>query len=570
MPLIDAAAPAAGVDLLDRPDDSLDGISVLPSEEEKTVAKAARFTKVQASVRILGLALVWACMVFWVQDLTTAPTLWKTPDYTTKDLTFRFLLNFSLATAVLSFLSARWVGVLAIINLWASTAVLSYFVNYQRALSWLTISNQAGEGGAVAAVALEDAAPYLAVLIPLSFAIVFFFYRWRPRLGRQTKIGGAALAVYAMTFAGLDLDHKPLKYLEKFETADGVAHGYGYAITWAAESYYVDYDGIRDNAMKRLAQPTERLLEHVAPVTIGDRLAVIQVESLDDAVINFDIEGREVTPRLNEWANAGSYLRVQAPKRNGSCDSDFALLFGALPSTRMAPYRVPEFPFERSITNTLHDRGYNTSIYHNVSGNFFERRTAFGHMNFDRSTFREEMLERIDIEDPQWTLEDRVMLEMATNERENPDKFFEFLITGTSHTPYLFSLGDHERTFFPKPNTRTEAYFDTINYVDKYIGEYVDNLPDNTVVVIYGDHWSRGRHKGVGYASLKRRGFGIVPALLFRKTADGVEPLFEIDGRVSHSANLRLVDMTAWLRESLGVAPAYEGLVDIEQQTASL
>jgi phosphoglycerol transferase MdoB-like AlkP superfamily enzyme len=249
-------------------------------------------------------------------------------------------------------------------------------------------------------------------------------------------------------------------------------------------------------------------------------------------------------------------LRVQAPKVNGSCDADFALLFGALPSNRMAPYRIPAFPFNRSLVNVLHDRGLHTSIYHGVNGTFFERRGAFDEMGFDRMTFREEVIERLGLVDPEWTIEDGRLFDLATQERTYKDRFFEFTITGTSHTPFQFALEDHVRRFFPESDDRNYAYFDTVQYVDKALGDYVDALPDHTVVIIYGDHFSRVENPELSYASELVGEFGIVPALLFQKTKAGIVPLFEIDPAVASSKHLRLVDITAWLRASLGIEPA--------------
>lgn len=517
---------------------------------------AAPYTRREAYTRILVLSFIWALMVFWVQQVTTTSTMWKEPSMLFKDYVLRFLIDWSAATVVLSLFSVRVVGVLFALNLWMAAAVLSYFVNFQRALSWLTIRNQSGEGAAVFLVALEDASPYLGVLVPLSLGLLYVYSRMKPRFGAQRRLAKLGALVWLMVFLGMAFDHKPLSRLERFELADGIAHSYGYAVTWAAESYYVDLEGVTEHALEQLEVPTDRLKEKVAPVALGDRIAVVQVESLDDAIMNFKIDGDEVTPRLNNLARKGTYLRVQAPKVNGSCDSDFALLFGAPPSQRMAPYRIPQFPFSRSLSNVLHSRGYRTSFYHGVTGNFFERRSAFQQMDFDRLAFREELISKLGLEDPEWTLKDEVLFEAAASERQNPDKFFEFVITGTSHTPFRFDLGEFGRRFFPEEDDRERSYFGTMHYVDHVIGKYVDGLPTDTVVIIYGDHFSRVEDEELGYRSQLVHEFGIVPALLFKKTETGVLPLFEIDSRTARSARLRLIDVTSYLRSSFDIQPA--------------
>lgn len=532
---------------------SLDGATVASGAG---VTPPVRFSTFQSVVRLVALGLVWAAMVWVVQRETTAPTWWDDPLILVKDNVYRFLINWSVATAVFAVLSPRVIAGLLLLNLWATTAILSYHQHYQRALSWLTVQNQAGEGGAVAVVALEDAAPYLLLFVPVSIALFLAIRAFRPRTGQQPRLAFAALGIWFVVVVGIHVDHKPLDNLAKFESTDGIAHGYGYAITWLAEAYFVDYGGITKEALQQLEQPAKLLSSQISEPLLGDRIAVVQVESLDDAVMGFKIDGRPVTPQLNEWAKKGNYLRVQAPKRNGSCDSDFSLLFGAHPSQRMAPYRVPGFPFERALTRSLHQRGFKTSFFHGVNGSFFERRGAFEKMGFDDLNFREEIIDQLHLKDPEWTLRDDQLFELAEAKRDHQDRFFEFTVTGTSHSPFRFSLGDHQRQFFANDFDRQLMYFGTVHYVDASLAKYVAGLPDKTVVLIYGDHWSRVEVPELGYASEVIQGFGVVPVVMFRKTADGVEPLAEIPDELAKSANLHLVDVTSWFRSSLDIPSA--------------
>jgi hypothetical protein len=93
-------------------------------------------------------------------------------------------------------------------------------------------------------------------------------------------------------------------------------------------------------------------------------------------------------------------------------------------------------------------------------------------------------------------------------------------------------------------------------YVDDAIGKYVDGLPVGTIVFLYGDHFSRVENQELGYRSQLIGEFGIVPAVLFRRTEHGIEPLFAIKEKLARSADLRLVDVTRWFRKSLRIAPA--------------
>ncbi len=503
-------------------------------------------------LQVLGLGLLWAALSWWVQDIATAPGLWKKYSMIVKDQVFRFLLNWSTAVLLLSLLKTRYVIVLLAISAFVDGAILSFYSIFQRSLSWLTISKQSGEGAAVAGVALELAAPYLGLIAAVSVLMVYLHQRWRRDwVQPQGGVVAAGSLVWLSCFLGLNLDHKPLERLATFESADGIAFSYGFLLTWMGESYYIDDSDMSADAIETLHRPAERLLERLPPQSLGDKLAVVQVESLDDALMEFSIQGQEVTPFLNQARKGGNYFRLQAPKRNGSCDSDFTLLFGGWPSQKTIPYRIKNFPFEKSIIRGLEQRGIFTSLYHGVNGTFFERRAAFSKMGFSAIKFREELIKDHDLVDPQWTLPDGLVFASLAQARQDKTAFFEFMITGTSHVPFYFSLQGHERRFFPKSNDQNEQYFDSMNYVDTSIRHYIEGLPEGTLVLIYGDHWSSVKNTELGYHSEVVDHFGLVPGLLFRWSKAGMKPILETDESWAESGRLRLVDVARWFRLSL-------------------
>ena len=77
--------------------------------------------------------------------------------------------------------------------------------------------------------------------------------------------------------------------------------------------------------------------------------------------------------------------------------------------------------------------------------------------------------------------------------------FYNFMVTLTSHNP--FELPDQYRKLVLSEDlnkTKLGGYFQSVNYTDKQIGNFIGTLDkngilDNTVVVIYGDH--TGVHK---------------------------------------------------------------------------
>ncbi len=498
----------------------------------------------------IALASIWAGLNWYIQDATTQPGLWKSPEMLIKNNLYRFLICFGASLAALHLLHRRLLFLLLLVNAVLIGTVSSYYEIFRRSLSWLTLAHQSNEGASVVMVGIELAAPYLLVSLPV-LLFIWFTHRFLSQVKKTRRVLGAiGCILWGSVFCGLNLDHKPLKALEKFESADGIANVYGYAITWCAEFAYVNYDGVRAAALTRLEIPAEGMKKSVSGTNIGDRIVWIQVGSLDEALIDFKIRGKAVTPVLNQLASAGEHLALQSPKKNGSCDADFTMLYGGLPSSLMAPYRIPQFPFERSIVTEFARFGYDTSFYHGVSGNFFERRTAFSHMSFAHLNFREELLERQNEMNAEWTLEDGVVFRAAAKALEQRQSFFQFIVTGTSHTPFRFSTEGHPKIFFPEAYDRNLTYFDSIHYVDHAIGEYIKRLPNDTTVAIYGDHWSSTVADDIGYHSQVIDDFGLVPLLFFKTSSEGVKKLSNTPSKLANSGELKLVDFAAWFHES--------------------
>jgi lipoteichoic acid synthase len=78
--------------------------------------------------------------------------------------------------------------------------------------------------------------------------------------------------------------------------------------------------------------------------------------------------------------------------------------------------------------------------------------------------------------------------------KEQKQPFYSFIVTLTSHSPFNLPGKYRELSLNSKlDKTKLGGYFQSVHYTDKQIGAFIkkldsDNLLDNTVVVIYGDH----------------------------------------------------------------------------------
>jgi phosphoglycerol transferase MdoB-like AlkP superfamily enzyme len=501
---------------------------------------------------LILLALVWTAEIWLVQRVTTAPTLWHDPVAVIKDQVFRAILDLGIVTIVL-LTAPRWFLIpLFFINFLFAGVLISYHETYDRAMSVFVVLEQWREGAAVAGGGAMLIIGTVACLAASAFTKYALAWKARDRIGKAPTFG-AGLAVGWLAFVViLDLDHKDMARLRTFEQTAGIAHVYGYLPTWVGEYVYVDQNQVLDEALARLQVRSNRLGDVETSMPTGSHVVLLQVESLDDAVIDFEIDGREVTPNLNRIRQQSFYFRSQAPKLTGSCDTDFVALMGRLPSARIVSYRIDELPFETAVVPAFADAGYRTGVFHGVSGNFFHRRDAFSRMNFDVMRFREEFIDERDANPEEWTVADGAVLEWAAEWLNSSDeRTFMMVITATSHLPFNFPTPGMEPTFFPGASSPNHAYFDSIHYVDHQIGMFVDSLPPGTTVLIYGDHWSKMSDTELAYQHTVIDGFGLVPVIVHVVGEDISDRQQTRNDELALSGQLTLLDLFTWAWGSL-------------------
>jgi phosphoglycerol transferase MdoB-like AlkP superfamily enzyme len=521
--------------------------------ENPRPSKLARLREGLSSNRwLVALGVLWTIEIWWVQRLTTSPTLWHDPVAVVKDQVFRVILDAGIVAIALLTLPRVVLWALFGAGVLFSGVVISYHMNYERALSIFVILEQWNEGMAVAGGGALLIVGSLSVLGLSALFKSALAYRAGPGAGGAPKAGVALFCVWLVFLGILHLDHKDMARLRTFEQAGGIAHVYGYIPTWAAELYFVNQQDVLDDALRQMEIRSDQITPVESPMPFAGNVVLLQVESLDAAVIEFELDGREVTPRLNALRDTSFYFVSQAPKQTGSCDADFTALMGRMPSTRIVSYRISDLPFETSVVGAFNDAGYRTGFFHGVSGTFFHRRDAFEEMGFDVLRFREEYIGERDADPELWTVDDGAMFDWATEWLNSSDEpSFMMVITATSHLPFNFETPGMEPSFYPGTTSPQLAYFDAVHYVDAEIGEFVDNLPAGTTLILYGDHFSRMEEPELGYEHTMIDGFGLVPVMVHVVGEDVSNMQQTRDSVMVEDGTLTLLDVFTWTWSSL-------------------
>jgi hypothetical protein len=519
--------------------------------------------RLQAWVRenpwFVALVVIWTVELWWVQSLTTRPTLWSATDMVIKDKLFRFLFDLLGIALVVRLLPRLLLYPLLVWNLVFYFTLLSYFRQYDRGISIFTILTQGSEGAQVLGAAIALTQHELTLLVPLLLLKGWLIGRVKARgpagAPARPALSFRAVALVAATwlglFAGVYLDHKPIWRIGKWESVAGIGHTYGYVPAWLGELIFIKRENVYKRAMERFLVASDKLGGVEVPVPIRRNLVFIQVESLDEKAIGFEIGGRPVTPELTALRERSMYYRIQAQKFTGSCDSDFTALMGRLSSLDFTPYRIEGLPWDVALPHDLNRGNFETSSFHGVSGDFFHRRDAFPRMGFDRIWFKEELAHDGGYDVRKWTLADSEVFDFASAKLAEPgERKFAIVITATSHMPFRFETPGMERVFFPNSETYSENYFDAIHYVDHAVGSFVSRLPPDTTAVIYGDHWSTVQNPSVGYEQEVIDGFAPVPFYVYNVGED-LSKLQKTRGSpLALSAQLSLLDMMTWVHRA--------------------
>jgi len=238
-------------------------------------------------------------------------------------------------------------------------------------------------------------------------------------------------------------------------------------------------------------------LESVKYSSIGEgkNLIVIQMESLQNFVIGQSYNGQEITPNLNELIGGDTlyfdHYYTNMGKGN-TADAEFSTITGLYPVIEGASY---DMYFENEyigLPRLLKDSGYYTSSAIGMSKEFYNRDSAYEYQGYDyfysSDTFTMDEISGMG-------LSDRSMFtQMADNLEKEDTPFYSFILTLTSHYPYvlddsLISLELKEED----ADTQFGNYLQAVHYTDEAIGEFIEQLKEkglyeDSIIVLYGDH----------------------------------------------------------------------------------
>ncbi len=143
------------------------------------------------------------------------------------------------------------------------------------------------------------------------------------------------------------------------------------------------------------------------------------------------------------------------------------------------------------MSKTLKENDYGTTVFHSYEAGFWNRNTMYHNMRYDQfySLKHFTLDEKIG-----WALGDKSFFRQSIDViSEQKQPFYSFLITLSSHHPYVIPAAEKKLSLGELDGTMMGDYLQAIHYVDAALGELVDRMKaeglwNNTILVMYGDH----------------------------------------------------------------------------------
>ena len=225
-------------------------------------------------------------------------------------------------------------------------------------------------------------------------------------------------------------------------------------------------------------------------------IIIIQLESVQEFVINKEINGKQITPNLNEFLSENiEFTNMNMQSYSTTADSEHSTITSIYPMEN-------GMSFSKYYTNTyddifkiFHSKNYYTSYMHGNDFNFWNRGNVYGRLEVDDLALKDKF---DDTEYINGFLSDELLYTQGIEKiKQFETPFMSFIVSASSHTPYeLEGLQDRSKVSIDVgkyKDTYFGNYLEAVNYADYAFGVFIDELKeaelyDNTAILIFGDH----------------------------------------------------------------------------------
>ncbi|MGD6795843.1 LTA synthase family protein [Metabacillus indicus] len=223
---------------------------------------------------------------------------------------------------------------------------------------------------------------------------------------------------------------------------------------------------------------------------------LVSLESTQSFVINETINGKEITPFLNDFIGE-SYNFENFYHQTGqgkTSDSEFIVENSLYPLGRGAVFFTNSSNEYVAAPELLKDQGYYSAVFHANNKSFWNRDIMYQALGYDRF-FDVNDYEVNEENSVGWGLKDKEFFEQSVDHmKELPQPFYSKHITLTNHFPFELNEEDKMVDAFDSNSKTLNNYFPTVRYQDEALKHFIQKLKDeglyeNSIIVLYGDHY---------------------------------------------------------------------------------
>ncbi|MEQ7802887.1 glycerol phosphate lipoteichoic acid synthase [Priestia megaterium] len=231
----------------------------------------------------------------------------------------------------------------------------------------------------------------------------------------------------------------------------------------------------------------------------GKNIIKIHLESFQSFLIDYKLNGQEVTPFLNSLAHGNDFTYFDnffhQTGQGKTSDAELMMdnsLYGLPQGSAFVLKGSNTYQAAPAILDQK--AGYTSAVLHGDYKTFWNRNEIYKQFGvdkfFDASYYNMTGENKINygLKDKPFFKESVPMLQSL------PQPFYAHLITLTNHFPFL--LGNNEASIQPANtgDATVDRYFQTARYLDESLQSFFQELKasglyDNSVIMIYGDHY---------------------------------------------------------------------------------
>lgn len=283
---------------------------------------------------------------------------------------------------------------------------------------------------------------------------------------------------------------------------------YGYHISdilnsfnYAKRAVYNDYNGmITDyNALKKEYEENYGEIQYnFEGILENKNVLIVQLESVQGFTAHRTINGKEITPNLNNFLDENiEFTNMHMQSYSSTADSEYTTITSTYPMENGMSYSKYFLNTYNTIFDIFNSKDYHTMYMHGNVPSFWNRGNVYSRMNIDSVSFIDDFEDQSEM--ISGFLSDELLYKQGVQKIKHQDKpFMTFMVAASSHTAFdlpgienkydkiTIDVGKYKDTYFGN-------YLEAVNYADYAFGILLDELKkeglyEDTAILVFGDH----------------------------------------------------------------------------------